>query len=126
LSDSAVFPAGFVQRAQDRVLNLYAAVLILMLAAIALLVVYCIRLGPLIGPGVESSFGLACALLFLCSALIVHIVDRTYREWPEGRHVRPAFPGFITDRGLANVLKVLILVGAGAAIAYVIATLITG
>jgi hypothetical protein len=125
LSSATAQPVDFVTKSQHRVLNLYAAVLILMLLAVALLVAYCIRLGPLVGPGVESSFGLACALLFLCAALLVHIVDRTYRVWPEGRGVRPMFPGFVTERGLANLVKILIIVAAGAAIAYVIATLLT-
>jgi hypothetical protein len=124
LNEMPALPADLVARAQNRVLNLYAAVLLLMLVTIALLVVYCIQLGPLVGPGVENSFGLAVALLFLCAALVTHIVDRTYRVWPEGRGVRPMFPGFITDRGLANALTILVLVGAGIGIAYLIATLI--
>lgn len=110
---------------QNRVLNLYAAVILLMLVAIGVLVVYAIQLGPLIGPGVENSFGFALALLFLAAALIVHVVDRMYRVWPAGRSVRPAFPGFITDRGLARGLRILIVVAAGAAIAYVIALTLT-
>lgn len=126
MSSSGALPADAVTRVRHRVLNLYAAVTLLMLGAIALLVVYSIRLGPLVGPGVENSFGFAVALLFLCAALIVHVVDRTYRVWPEGRGVRPAFPGFITDRGLVNGVKVLILVAASAAVAYVLATLVTG
>jgi len=125
LSSPTALPADFVTRAEHRVLNLYAAILILMLAVIALVSVYAIRLGPLVGPGVEESFGLAVALLFLCSAMLVHVVDRVYRVWPMGRGVTPMFPGFITARGAANALKILILVGAGAAIAYVLATLIT-
>lgn len=125
MSSSAVLPSDFVTRAQHRVLNLYGAIVILMLLAIAVLTVYCLRLGPLVGPGVEDSFGLAVALLFLCGAVIVHVVDYAYRVWPEGRGVRPAFPGFITDRGLANALKILVLVAAGAAVAYLFATLIT-
>lgn len=126
MSSADGLSADLVTRTQHRVLNLYAAVTLLMLGAIGLLIVYAIRLGPLVGPGVESSFGFAVALLFLCSALIVHVVDRAYRVWPEGRGVRPAFPGFLTDRGLANGLQVLVLVAAAAAIAYVIATLLTG
>jgi len=125
LSNPTVSAEAF-DRAQHRVLNLYAAVMLLMLLMIGLLVVYAIRLGPLVGPGVEESFGLAVALLFIASAVVVHVVDQTYRVWPAGRSVRPMFPGFITDRGLANALQILILVAAGAAIAYVIATLLTG
>jgi hypothetical protein len=125
LSSAPALPADFVPREQHRVLNLYAAIMLLMLAGIALLIVYSIRLGPLVGPGVEQSFGFAVALLFLCGALVAHVIDRVYREWPFGRNVRSRFPGFITDRGLANALKILVIVGAGAAIAYVIATLLT-
>jgi len=125
LSDSTALPADFVRQVQDRVLNIYAAVLILMIATIGLLTLYCIRLGTLVGPGVEQSFGIAVALMFLCAAMITHIIDRTYRVWPEGRSVHPTFPGFFTERGAANFVKILILVGAGATIAYVIAVLIT-
>lgn len=125
MSSPPALSSDVVARVQDRVLNLYAAVTLLMLVAIGLLIVYSIQLGPLVGPGVESSFGFAVALLFLCAALIAHVVDRTYRAWPEGRGVRPAFPGLLTDRGLVNGLKVLVLVAAAAAVAYVLATLIT-
>jgi hypothetical protein len=125
LSSAPALPADFLTREQHRVLNLYATITILMLAVIALLIAYSIRLGPLVGPGIEQSFGIAVALLFLCGALIAHVIDRVYREWPFGRNVRPAFPGFITDRGLANGLKILVFVCAAAAIAYVIATVLT-
>jgi hypothetical protein len=125
LSSPVVVPANFVTDAEHRILNLYAAIMIMMLIVIALVTVYAIRLGPLIGPGAEQSFGLAVALLFLCAALITHVVDRVYRVWPMGRYVETTFPGFITARGAANALKILVIVGAGAAIAYVIATLIT-
>ncbi len=125
MSSPTALPADFVTRAEHRVLNAYAAITILMLAVIALLIVYAIRLGPLIGPGVEESFGLAVALLFMCAALIVHVVDRVYRVWPMGRSIPTMFPGFITARGMANVVKILIIVCAAAAIAYVLATLIT-
>jgi tetrahydromethanopterin S-methyltransferase subunit E len=125
LSSASALPTDLFTRTQHRVLNLYAAIMVLMLILIALLIVYAIRLGPLVGPGVEQSFGFAVALLFLSAGVIVHVVDRAYRVWPFGRSVRPAFPGFITDRGIANGLKILVIVCAGAAIAYVIATLIT-
>lgn len=121
---SAVLPADLVQRAQRRVLNLYATVLGLMIIVIALLVAYAVHLGPLVGPGVESSFGLALAGLFIAAAIIAHVVDYTYRVWPEGRTFRPSFPGFFSDQGVANAIKVLILVAAAATIAYVIATLL--
>jgi hypothetical protein len=125
LSDTPPLPGDFVSRAQHQVLNLYASIMLLMLVAIAVLVVYAIRLGPLVGPGVEQSFGLDLALLFLCATLIVHVVDRVYRVWPMGRGTPTMFPGFITARGAANALTILVIVSAGAAIAYVIATLIT-
>lgn len=126
MSSSAALPADFVTRAEHRVLNVYAAIMLLMLVVIGLLIVYAIRLGPLLGPGVEESFGLAVALLFLCGALVVHVVDRVYRVWPMGRSIPTMFPGFITARGMANLVKVLIIVCAAAAVAYVLATLITG
>jgi hypothetical protein len=125
LSNVPLLPGDFVTRVQHRVLNLYAAIMILMLLVIALLIVYAIRLGPLIGPGVEESFGFAIALLFLAAALLADVVDRVYRVWPMGRGVPTMFPGFITARGAANALTILVIVCAGAAIAYVIATLIT-
>lgn len=125
MSSAPALPADFVTREQHQVLNLYAAIMILMLAVIALLIVYSIRLGPLVGPGVEQSFGFAVALLFLSGALVAHVIDRVYREWPFGRNLRATFPGFITDRGLANGLKILVVVGAAVAIAYVLATVLT-
>ena len=121
---NATLTADLVHRVQRRVLNLYATVLGLMLIVIAVLVAYCVRLGPLVGPGVESSFGLALAGLFIAAAVIAHVVDFTYRVWPEGRTFRPSFPGFFTDQGIATAIKVLILVAAAATIAYVVATLI--
>lgn len=121
---SAALPADLVLRAQRRVLNLYAAVLGLMIIVIALLVAYAVHLGPLVGPGVETSFGLALAGLFIAGAIVAHVVDYTYRVWPEGRTFRPSFPGFFSDQGIANAIKVLILVAAAATIAYVIATLL--
>jgi hypothetical protein len=122
---SVALSSEAVERLQHRVLNLYTAVMLLMLVTIGLLVVYALRLGPLIGPGVESSFGLDLALLFISSAILVHIVDQTYRVWPLGRSVLPAFPGLLTDRGYANALRVLVLVAAAVAIAYVFATVLT-
>jgi hypothetical protein len=125
LSSAPALPADFLTREQHRVLNLYGAIIVLMLALIGLLIVYTLRLGPLVGPGVEESFGFAVAMLFLSGALVAHVIDRVYREWPFGRNVHPVFPGFITDRGLANGLKILVFVCAAAAIAYVIATVLT-
>ena len=122
---SVALPAEATEALQNRVLNLHAAVILLMLGLIAVLAVYAFRLGPLVGPGVESSFGLAVALMFVAGAMIAHAIDQTYRVWPEGRGVRPTFPGFITDRGLANGLRILVLVAAAAAIAYVFALALT-
>lgn len=126
MSSAPALPADFLTREQHRVLNLYAAIILLMFAVIGLLILYTIRLGPLVGPGVEQSFGFAVSLLFLSGAVVAHVIDRVYRVWPFGRNVHPAFPGFITDRGLANGLKILVFVCAAAAIAYVIATVLTG
>jgi hypothetical protein len=121
LSENAEALAG---RAQERALALYRATTILMLLVIAGLIVYAIRLGPLVGPGVEQSFGLAVAIMFLAAALIVHLVDRTYRVWPAGRRVQVPVPGTVSDRGIALAVKVAIFAAVGAGIAYVIATLV--
>jgi hypothetical protein len=107
-----------------RVLDLYDAITALMLLGIAGLIVYCIRLGSLASPGAEESFGIAVALMFLMSALIVHLVDWTYRVWPLGRRVTPTPPGPVTVEGQVRFFKILIVVVAGAAIAYVIAGLL--
>lgn len=112
--------------ARRRVLNVYSAITVLALVLIAVLVVYAIRLGPLVGPGVEQSFGLDLALLFLTAALLAHVVDWTYRVWPLGRSVTPPVPGAVTDRGLATAMQVLIVVLVAAAVGYLIATLLTG
>ena len=110
---------------RDRVLNLYAATILLMIVAILVLIGYSIKLGPLVGPGVEQSFGVALALMFLAAALIAHLVDWTYRVWPAGRTVTPPFPGIVTDRGLANLIRVVIFVAVAGGVAYVVALLIT-
>ncbi len=107
-----------------RVLNLYDSVTLLMLIGIAVLVVYAIRLGPLTSPGATRSFGFAVALMFLMAALIVHLVDRTYRVWPLGRRFEPTPPGPVTVRSQAKFLIAVILVVAAAAIAYVLGGLI--
>jgi hypothetical protein len=97
----------------------------LMLIGIGVLIIYCIRLGSLTDPGAQESFGLAVALMFLMSALIVHLVDRTYRVWPLGRRFVPTAPGPVTARSQARFLAILTFVIAAAAIAYVIGTLLT-
>jgi hypothetical protein len=106
------------------VLNLYDAITVLMLAGIAVLIVYAIRLGPLTSPGAEQSFGFAVALMFLMAALIVHLVDRTYRVWPLGRRFRPSAPGPVSVRAQARFVIAIILVVAAGAIAYVLGGLI--
>ncbi len=118
-------PEALASAAQARVLAYYRAIAVLMLVVIAVMIVYAIRLGPLVGPGVEESFGLSVALMFLAAGMLVHLVDRTYRVWPEGRRVRAPVPAMVTDRGLALAIKVLIVVAVGAGIAYVIATLVS-
>jgi hypothetical protein len=112
-------------RLRRRVLDLYDAVTVLMLVGIAILIVYSIQLGPLTSPGAEESFGIAVALMFLMSALIVHLVDRTYRVWPLGRRVAPTPPGPVTVAAQVRFLKILIVVIAGAAIAYILAGLLS-
>ncbi len=112
-------------RLRRRVLNLYDAVTYLMLFGIAILIVYCaVLIGPLTSPGAQQSFGYALALMFLMSALIVHLVDRTYRVWPLGRRITPINPGPVTIEAQARFVKIVIVVAAGAAIAYLIGTLI--
>lgn len=110
---------------QDRVLSYYFAIVLLALIGIGVLVAYTIGLGPLVGPGVEESFGLAVALLFLLGALLMHVLDRTYREWPLGRRIHPADPRVITDATTAGTLRIAVLVGAGLLIAFILAQLLT-
>jgi hypothetical protein len=110
-------------RLRRRLLDLYDGVTYLMLLGIAILIVYCIRLGSLTSPGAQESFGLAVGLMFLMAALIVHLVDRTYRVWPLGRRFAPTPPGPVTARSQARFLAVLTFVVAAAAIAYVIGSL---
>jgi uncharacterized membrane protein len=116
---------GEYRAAQNEVINLYLATVVLCLIAIGILVAYCISLGSLVGPGVESSLGYALALLFLISALLVHIVDRSYREWPLGRRIHPPAPTIITAGTMVYVLKIVVVAGIAALIAYILATLLT-
>ena len=109
---------------RNRLLDLYTAITVLMLLGIAVLIVYSFELGPLTSPGAEQSFGYAVALMFLMGAVIFHLVDRTYRTWPFGRHVRPSWPGFVTVEAEIRFFKICIVVAAGAAIAYVLGGLI--
>ena len=115
-----------LRAARERVLDLYTAVTVLMLLGIAVLIVYAVRLGPITSPGAQESFGIAVALMFLMAALIVHIVDRTYRSWPLGRKFKPTPPGPITEEAEARFLRILIVVIAAAAIAYILGGLIAG
>lgn len=114
-----------VVRVRERTLALYYAGAVLMLLGLGVLTVYVVRLGPLTGPGVEQSFGFAVSLMFLMAAMLVHLVDRTYRVWPLGRRVQSPAPGPVTDQGWATFLAVAVLVAAGAAIAYVISGLLS-
>jgi hypothetical protein len=122
LSENADAPVALTMRSpREIVLTIFAAILGLLLIGIAVLTVYIVRLGALVGPGVESSFGFAVALMFLMAALMVHTAEATYRLWPLGRRFLPTPPGPISDRMVANFLRVLVLVLAGGAIAYLIA-----
>jgi hypothetical protein len=122
LSETAESPPFPHVRRQT--LDLYLAVIVLMLIGIGVLIVYSIRLGSLVGPGVEQSFGLALSLMLIQSAVIFHVVDRTYRSWPLGRKVAAGEPKPITDQSSATFVRVLILVIAAAAIAYILGSLI--
>lgn len=114
-----------IERLRERTLSFYYAAAILMLFGLGVLTVYVVRLGNLTGPGVEQSFGFAVALMFIMSALLIHLVDRTYRVWPLGRRVQSPDPGPVTDRGWATFLAVAVLVAAGSGIAYVLAGLLS-
>jgi hypothetical protein len=120
-----VSPEEFA-RLRSRALSLYTWAGALCVVGIFALVAYSIRLGPLVGPGVESSFGLAVAIMFLLGALLVHLADRVYREWPFGRKVKTDFPGPLTEGSIASFLRVIIIVAAGGAVAYVFWGLLTG
>ena len=113
-----------VLRARNRLLDLYTAITVLMLLGIAVLIVYAIQLGSLTSPGAQQSFGYALALMFLMGAVIFHLIDRMYRVWPLGRRIRPAWPGYVTVDAEVRFFKILIVVAAGAAIAYVLGGLI--
>ena len=111
-------------RARSQTLTLYFATMVLLLVGVGVLALYSFDLGPLVGPGVESSFGFAVALMFMMGALVAHLVDRTYRSWPLGRHFTPTPPGPVTEFGWANLIAVLIIVAAAGAIAYVLGGLL--
>ena len=113
-----------VRRFRNRLLDIYTAVTVLMLLGIVVPIVYAIRLGPLTSPGAEQSFGYAVALMFVMGAVIFHVVDRTYRVWPLGRRIQPAWPGYVTVESEIRFFKILIVVAAAAAIAYILGGLI--
>jgi hypothetical protein len=106
------------------VLKLYQAITVLLLLGIAGLFVYVVKLGPLLGTGVESSFGLAVAVMFVMGGLLAHIADVTYRAWPLGRRYRPAVPPAATAKEAATWVSWLIVLAAVAGAAYVLAQLL--
>ena len=105
-------------------LMIYQTVTVLMLLGIAGLALYAFKLGPLVGPGVESSFGYSVAAMFLMGALLAHIADRTYREWPLGRKFRPSTPRPVTPRRAAWFVSWIVVVAAIAGGAFVLAQLL--
>jgi hypothetical protein len=110
---------------RSRILSLYTSIIVISLVAIGVLLAYIFALGTIVGPGVEQSFGFAVAMLFLLAALLVHIVDRTYREWPLGRRIQPTPPPAVTNVSIAMALRVAVFVGAAAVVAYILAGLLT-
>lgn len=112
-------------RWRSNALTLYTWAGALSVIGIFLLAGYAIRLGPLVGPGVEDSFGLAVAVMFLLGALLVHLADRVYREWPFGRRIRPVVPAPVTDRSIATFVAWMVLVAGASAVAYVVWGLLT-
>lgn len=109
-------------KAAATTLSVYNAITVLMLLGIAGLAVYAFELGPLVGPGVESSFGYAVAGMFLMGAMLAHIADRTYRSWPLGRRFRPTTPGPVTASGAASTLTWIVVLAIALGVAYVVAT----
>jgi hypothetical protein len=105
-------------------LKLYNAIIVLLLLGIVGLYVYVVRLGSLIGTGVETSFGLAVAVMFVMGGLLVHIADATYRSWPLGRRFRPATPPPASARETATWLSWFVVAAAALGVAYVVAQLL--
>ena len=120
MSEPAAAPD--LEEIRRRTIDLYDTVTLLMLFGIALLIVYSIEIGPLTSPGAQESFGLALSLMFMMGAVLFHIVDRTYRVWPLGRRIAPHAPGPVTNSAIARTLRIVVVVAAGASIAYLITT----
>jgi hypothetical protein len=118
-------PSPDIEVVRDRLINLYLGVSLLMLVGIGVLVFYCVTLPSLTAPGPQQSFGLAISLMALMGAVVSHLLDRAYRLWPLGRRVVPRTPGYVSVQAQANFVRIVILVAAGAAIAYLIAGLLT-
>jgi len=116
--------ADALRELQRRTATLYTGVAGLMLVGIAVLALYSIRLGPLTTPAAETSFGYALCVMSLMAAVLFHVVDRTYRAWPLGRRFAPSDPGPVSALAQVRFLQVLIIVLAGAAIAYLIGGLL--
>jgi hypothetical protein len=112
-------------RARSRILSMYFSVVAISILAIAVLLAYILSLGALVGPGVESSLGIALALLFLIAALLIHVLDRAYREWPLGRRVHPTPPGPLTAASMVTVVRWVVVAAAAALIIYLLATLLS-
>jgi hypothetical protein len=126
LSDGEPTPEEF-RALRQRVLDLYAATILLMIVGIGILIVYTVVIvGPLTSPGAQESFGLALGLSFLMAAVAGHLVDRMYRVWPLGRRIHPTPPGPVTPAMQVRFVQVVVVVAAGAAIAYLIGALIAG
>jgi hypothetical protein len=118
-------PTGPELRAlQNRALDLYLTLTLLMLIGIGVLIVYSILLGPLTSPGAEQSFGYAVALMSLMGALLFHLIDRMYRCWPFGRKFRPTPPGPVSEGAQVRFLKIVVVAVAAAAIAYLLGSLV--
>jgi hypothetical protein len=124
LSDSARLVSIPRSVAADRTLQLYFVVDVLMVLGILGLIGYSVSLGPLNGPGVQESFGIAVALMFIMGAIVAHTVDMTYRAWPLGRRVATPTPRVISDVGIAFAIKAVIVIAVVLAVAYILGSLI--
>ncbi|MEM0128699.1 MAG: hypothetical protein QXG65_00820 [Thermoplasmata archaeon] len=113
-------PDAEVRAIRRRMINLYDTLTALMLLGIAILILYIVRIGPLTSPGAQQSFGLALSLMFLMGAFLFHVLDRTYRTWPLGRRFVPTRPARLSDGSVARFLRIVVVVAAGASLAYLI------